>query len=268
MKTRFCMITLLSASLGLVALTGMNCPPTITLPTDFTNADLVRGGLLYDKWWTVVGASAPTTDHPLWASRPDTTSNTRTGADTWRCKECHGWDYKGVSGAYATGSHKTGIKGIYMTTLGAQAVFDLLKNDSTTTTNGHGFGSAGLSDAELWNLTRFVIDDQFDTSTIIDSAGKFTGSATTGQTLYTTGIGTGTACSACHGTDGKTIPPGAPTTFNAWVGKLSNDNPWEFQHKVRFGQPGATAMPAALSNGGTTTDVNDLGAHSQTLPQT
>ena len=26
------------------------------------------------------------------------------GSDTWRCKECHGWDYMGVDGAYAGGS--------------------------------------------------------------------------------------------------------------------------------------------------------------------
>jgi len=267
MKSRSCMFSLLSACLGFVTLAGMTCPGGVTLPTDFTNADLVRGGLMYDKWWTVVGASAPTTDHPLWASRPDMTSNTRTGADTWRCKECHGWDYKGVSGAYGTGSHKTGIKGIFQTTMGAQDVFDLLKNDSSSTTNGHGYGTAGLTDVELWNLTRFVIDGLIDTSTIIDSSGMFTGNATTGQTLYTMGIGTGTACSACHGTDGKTIPPGAPSTFDQWVGLLSNENPWEFQHKIHFGQPGAAAMPAALSNGGTTTDVNDLGTYAQTLPQ-
>ena len=39
------------------------------------------GGALYDKGWSVSGvtASEPTTDHALWATRPDTTSNTRTG---------------------------------------------------------------------------------------------------------------------------------------------------------------------------------------------
>ncbi|MEE8170240.1 MAG: hypothetical protein V3T70_06810 [Phycisphaerae bacterium] len=81
-------------------------------PAECAAADAVRGGLPYDKYWAVTGGAEPTTDHPLWASRPDTTSNTRTGADTWRCKECHGWDYKGVSGGYASGSHRTGIAGI------------------------------------------------------------------------------------------------------------------------------------------------------------
>jgi len=38
---------------------------------------------------------------PLWATQ---SSNTRSGKDTWRCKECHGWDYMGVDGAYGSGS--------------------------------------------------------------------------------------------------------------------------------------------------------------------
>ena len=40
---------------------------------------------------------------------------------------------------------------------------------------------------------------------------------------------------------------------------IANDNPWEFQHKVRFGQPGST-MPVAISGGATNQDVADLGA--------
>jgi thiosulfate dehydrogenase len=52
---------------------------------------------LYDSWWTVTGTDRPTTDQPLWQTQ---TTNTRTGADTWRCKECHGWDYQGKDGAY------------------------------------------------------------------------------------------------------------------------------------------------------------------------
>ena len=70
----------------------------------------LRGGLLYDKWWKPLGLDAPETDHPLWATQTD---NTRSGADTWRCKECHGWDYKGAEGAYSGGSHFTGFTGVF-----------------------------------------------------------------------------------------------------------------------------------------------------------
>jgi len=93
------------------------------------DAAVVRGGAMYDTWWAVTGAAAPATNHPLWALRPDTTRNARTGSETWRCKECHGWDYKGVNGAYAKGSHRTGFAGILYSTKTTQEVFDLIKTD-------------------------------------------------------------------------------------------------------------------------------------------
>ena len=214
---------------------------------------------MYDKWWVVAGADKPTTDNPLWATRPDTTSNTRSGADTWRCKECHGWDYKGVNGAYAGGSHRTGIVGIIATAKTAQELFDLIKTD-------HAYGTAGLSDEYIWDLVEFVFAGLIDTDTILDADGAFTGDSTRGQSLFETGIGANIACTTCHGGDGLAPPPGAPVEYDAYVGMLSNENPWEFQHKVQFGHPG-TAMPSSFAGSGTTLDVADLGTYSQTLPQ-
>jgi len=227
-------------------------------PAAFTNADAARGGALYDKWWAVAGVTAaePTEDHPLWVSRPDTVSNTRTGADTWRCKECHGWDYKGVDGVYGSGSHRTGIAGVFGTTLSAQETFDLIKTD-------HSFGVAGLSDGDIWDLAKFVLDEQIDTDTIIDGGGVFTGDVNTGQTLYDSAIGTNVACAVCHGANGTQLLFDQGTVT---LGGLANDNPWEVQHKMRFGQPG-TAMPSLVAGGGTIQDVADLGAYAQTLPQ-
>lgn len=82
-------------------------PPT-TAPTAAPElvGDSIRGGKLYDKWWTVLGVDAPTEDQPLWKTQ---TTNTRTGADTWRCKECHGWDYKGVEGPTAPAHTKPAL---------------------------------------------------------------------------------------------------------------------------------------------------------------
>lgn len=250
-------IVLLLAVVSAGVIVGSACQgtiPPLTDPAGFVAAVLARGGAMYDKWWNITGATEPTSDHPLWASRPDTTTNTRTGADTWRCKECHGWDYKGVDGVYGSGSHQTGIKGIRGTTKTPQEVFDLIKTN-------HSFDTV-LSDADIWDLAKFVLQGTIDTSTIIDSSGAFTGNATTGKPLYDNGIGTSIACAVCHGADGKQILFHGTDT----LGGLANENPWEVQHKIRFGQPG-TAMPASVTDGGTTQNVNDVGAHSQTLPQ-
>jgi hypothetical protein len=81
-------------------------------PASKPSADsIARGGRLYDQWWKEVkGAVAPKDNQSLWASQ---TTNTATGSATWRCKECHGWDYKGKDGAYGSGSHKTGFPGVW-----------------------------------------------------------------------------------------------------------------------------------------------------------
>jgi len=50
----------------------------------------------------------PTADHAAYPHKGG-----KYGKDvSWRCKECHGWDYKGKDGSYASGAHATGIKGI------------------------------------------------------------------------------------------------------------------------------------------------------------
>ncbi len=65
-----------------------------------------NGGLLYDNLAKVAGVKTEGT-HPGYPAE-----GKKSGASTWRCKECHGWDYKGKDGAYASGSHFSGIKGI------------------------------------------------------------------------------------------------------------------------------------------------------------
>ena len=68
---------------------------------------VARGGQLYDNWMSVMEREAPEGSHPAYPA-----DGKKSGASTWRCKECHGWDYMGVAGAYASGSHRTGIKGV------------------------------------------------------------------------------------------------------------------------------------------------------------
>jgi thiosulfate dehydrogenase len=102
-------------------------------------ADPIRGGKMWDKWWMVNGATTPEGNHPLYPA-----NGQQAGPNTFRCKECHGWDYKGVDGAYSSGSHYTGIIGVWGSTKTPSEMFDLLKFD--TAPNGHGYANYGMSD--------------------------------------------------------------------------------------------------------------------------
>ena len=87
---------------------------------------LSEGGRLYDKWWQEYGLKKPGQTHPAYP-----TKGVKKGANTWRCKECHGWDYRGKDGAYSKGSHFTGIKGIreYVNT-SPDKIMRILKDDN------------------------------------------------------------------------------------------------------------------------------------------
>jgi thiosulfate dehydrogenase len=218
----------------------------------FESADIVRGGRMYDRFWAEAG-SEPTTDHPLWALQ---STNTRTGSATWRCKECHGWDYKGADGAYGSGSHFTGFAGIFGTALSPEEVLYLLADPA-----GHDYLSQGLTWGDLWDLTKFVVAGQIDTDAIL-MGDQFTGNANVGQDAYENGVGgEDPGCAACHGVDGMSPPLGHPE-FDEYPQVIATENPWEFQHKVRYGQPG-TEMRGIVVFGGTTAQANDIGAHAQ-----
>jgi len=204
---------------------------------------LAYGGKMYDKWFKVVKAPEPEDTHMAW---PD--SNTKKkGNATNRCKSCHGWDYMGKDGAYATGSYQTGISGLRKFDGGNPAdVVAAMKDDT------HGFAGK-MGDSDMMALAMFVTKGQVDMDKYIDRASKKAlGDPVKGKDYY------GTICANCHGVDGllpKDMPP---------LGKLANENPWEIMHKILNGQPGEgmpglRALPLQV-----TADVN---AYLQTLPK-
>lgn len=71
----------------------------------------------------------------------------------------------------------------------------------------------------------------------------------------------GTTRAVCHGGDGKQIDFGG----GEGVGALSDGNPWETLHKIRFGQPG-TSMPSGIASGWSSQDAVDVLGYAQTLP--
>lgn len=219
-------------------------------------ASIARGGTMYDKWWTAAeGASEPTGDHSLWALQ---STNTRSGTDSWRCKECHGWDYKGVGGAYSKGSHYTGFPGVYDAYLTKDKA-QLLDTLTGGTDYRHDF-SAVLSDAALGDLANFLSEGLINETKYIDYATKkpIRDNVGNGKVLFD-----GT-CAACHGSNGKLLNFGSEAEPE-YVGTVASDNPWETLHKIRFGQPGTT-MPSSIVNGWSTQDAIDVLGYAQTLP--
>ncbi|MFQ5613837.1 MAG: c-type cytochrome, partial [Anaerolineae bacterium] len=216
---------------------------------------VIQGGLLYDKWWKVVGADEPTTDHPLWATQ---STNTRSGADTWRCKECHGWDYKGKDGAYGSGSHFTGFPGVFdARTKSVDEIVAALKGGSNS---DHDFSTV-MDDAALNNLAVFI-QNVLDQSQYIDYATKspIGGDAANGQVLFADN------CALCHGEDGTDLNFHTPDDPE-YVGTVAAGNPQEFLHKAHYGQPGSTPrMIAGLEKGWTTDQIVDVLAFVRTLP--
>jgi thiosulfate dehydrogenase len=217
-----------------------------------TESALSGGGQLYDQWWAVLGMDAPTDDQPLWATQ---STNTRSGADTWRCKECHGWDYKGVDGAYGSGSHQTGFPGVLDAV--SMSTEELLAWLDGSTNSDHDF-SGVMDEVALNALATFIQTETTDTSPFINADKTVNGDPASGKALYD-----GT-CASCHGVDGKKINF-ASEEEPEYVGTLAADNPWEFFHKASLGQPDAP-MPVGRALGWSLEDIADLTAFAQTLP--
>jgi len=219
--------------------------------------DALRGGQLWDRWWVVNGGSTPVGDHPLYPA-----IGQQSGANTFRCKECHGWDYKGVNGAFGSGTHFTGITGILGTTKTAAEMFDIIQRNDVL--NGHDFRNLGLSDLDARDLVQFILDSAIDTNIYIDASAAFIGDFATGQANFTTAGST--SCITCHGPEGTAINFGTPTNPE-WLGTIAAQNPWELLHKIRFGQPNSP-MPSWLAEGGSNQGAADIGVYAQaTFPE-
>ena len=183
-------------------------------------SSIARGGRLYDKFFVENKAPKPAADHPSYIK------DGKYGKDTsWRCKECHGWDYKGKDGAYAKGGHFTGIKGIQGAAGKDPAAIGALLRDKV-----HGYSELQLSARDATDLANFVSKGQGQLAKHLDASNKAKGDAAKGAAYYNT------LCAGCHGEDGKGVKNGPA------LGSVA-DNGAEMMHKILNGQP-AEAMPA------------------------
>lgn len=186
---------------------------------------LAAGGRIYDNWWEALDRGKPEGTHPSYPS-----DGPQKGAGTWRCKECHGWDYKGRDGGYAKGSHATGIVGIDKSAGRAvKEIAALLRQPF------HGYTEAMINDDELGRIAAFVARGQHDTRRFIEPAGEIKGDIEDGRAVFQT------ICAACHGFDGRLLNWGSKDE-PAFVGTEALKFPEEVLHKIRNSHPGAAMV--------------------------
>lgn len=241
-------------------------------PQAYRDADGMAGGAAYSQWWTADAAGSGT--------KP----TTAVGADFYRCKACHGWDGLGTAGSYA---NRTGMStgaatrpdvsaADLRTAAGSESImglYDLVRNVGgrgiDEAANAHPDFATVLSEAQVWNLVKFIREEWVDPDLLydltIDGLPVYTdttvdppvvvkptltysnigalGNETEGQALYTS------TCAACHGADGTAI-----ALEGMSVGRFVRSKPNEAWFKVKFGIPGK--MPMGLLT--ETSDLQDI----------
>ena len=230
--------------------------PLVTLlspaPHDTDLWAVARGGQLYDNWALTLDTEIPKETHPAYPS-----VGKQTGRVTWRCKECHGWDYKGVDGAYGKGSHYTGIKGVRrMVEMDPEKIIQFITDET------HGYTTKMIPLRAMRKLALFLSKGQMEMGQYIDrETGRARGNLRRGASFFQT------VCAICHGFDGEAIiPEGAPALAafgeRGYMGSLGSNNPWEVLHKIRNGQPGVGMIVLGILS---SQDQVDILAYMQTL---
>ncbi|MCU7893105.1 MAG: hypothetical protein KZQ78_16535 [Candidatus Thiodiazotropha sp. (ex Ustalcina ferruginea)] len=121
-----------------------------------------QGGRIYDNWMGLVGRKEQLkrnlniTDflksHPAYPEE-----GKQKGFTTWRCKECHGWDYRGVDGAYSNGDRFTGISGVLG--MAGRPVADIL---AIIRNRNHGYTKDMIDDQSANSLALFISEGLID----------------------------------------------------------------------------------------------------------
>ncbi len=214
---------------------------------------LASGGRLYDRWYAALGKKGPTSNHPSWPAENTNAS----GAETWRCKTCHGWDYMGRDGLLKSGPGATGIRGLQRARgRSVEEVVAILENDT------HLFTDDLIPGHAKRRLAAFVSQGQHSVAQHFYPNGEVKGNAVNGRNLFQT------LCAACHGFEGKArkLGPSADPNYVGkpmYVGTKARNGPIEVLHKIRNGHPGA---PMISLRGLGMQAATDVLAYVQQLP--
>lgn len=211
---------------------------------------LAAGGRIYDDWASALDRAEIETTNPAY---PVATNADQSGHTTWRCKECHGWDYLGKDGIYSKGSHFTGIPGID----GAigKPVDEIAR---TLRDANHPYTPEMITEDEMLRVAAFVSRGQVDMRTFLDYETRTVnaGDVNHGREIFQT------TCAACHGFDGRLLDWGSDGKHN-YVGTEAVEVPDEVMNKILNAHTGVQminlrAFPLS--------DAIDVIAYAATLP--
>jgi len=246
-----------------LVITGCNKedePDPVPDTSAYDNADLSKGGIMYDKFWSTEAGYDQNNQYYATLSE---------NGDFFRCKQCHGWDGLGTTGAYINRAPKTTRPNVNSLNLyqiaqskTPQELFDAMKatngrrdisydlsayNPETNADEGDKMPNFTqlLTDAQIWDVVKFMKDGIFDVSQLYDAtttgtypAGSYTlsnigkdGNAANGKAYYAAN------CAQCHGADGTNFELEGKT-----VGDFTRSKAYEVQHKVKYGQLGSTMV--------------------------
>jgi len=195
------------------------------------------GGRLYDNWWEVLLNDEPDSRHPSYPA-----DGAATGSKTWRCPECHGWDYKGA----------VGIKGVLGMAGGDPSKIKVILRDET-----HQYTPQMLTNRAVDRIADFISYGLVDMDLYIDRASMVPkGDTKRGKVIFES------ICALCHGENGKAINFGSEDKPE-YVGTVAKFELLEAFHKVRNGQPGQPMMSLITQPIQTQIDVL---AYERTLP--
>ncbi|CCQ73752.1 hypothetical protein [Magnetospira sp. QH-2] len=206
---------------------------TQTLPSHDRLASISRGGKLYDDWAKEIDRRFPEDPHPSFPTGVEIA----VGSNTWRCVECHGWDYKG----------NNGIRGIRNLAGAHPLAIEKILTDETHRMDDF------LKHKDMTDLANFISQGQVEVNEFIDpTSKKAKGNKDTSPEYFLT------LCATCHGEDGRAIRTMPP------LGRVADNSPWKVLHRMFHGHPG-DYMPAWQASMPPTI-AKDVLAKLQTLP--
>jgi len=190
---------------------------------------MAAGGRIYDNWWEALDRDEPDGTNPAYPANAK-----QSGEGTWRCKECHGWDYRGAEGIYRQGSHFTGIKGV-MGVRGQppESILAILRDAN------HPYTREMITDEEMARVAVFLSEGLVDMRPFIDTETRQvipgSGDFDRGRAVFQT------TCAACHGFDGRALDWGDGDEHN-FVGTEAASLPDEVFNKISNAHPGAAMI--------------------------